>query len=61
MAQQIKDLALSLQWFGSLLCHWFDPWPVGEKKEEIRTHTHTEGRSHEDTSQGGTPPRKSTC
>ena len=24
--QQIKDLALSLQWFGLLLWHGFDPW-----------------------------------
>ena len=26
MAQWVKDLALSLQWHGSLLCCWFDPW-----------------------------------
>ena len=26
-AQQVKALALSLQWFGSLLWHEFDPWP----------------------------------
>jgi len=25
--QQIKDLALSLQWLGSLLWHRFSPWP----------------------------------
>ena len=23
---EVKDLALSLQWLGSLLCHGFDPW-----------------------------------
>ena len=27
MAQQVKDLALSLQWLGSLLRHGFDAWP----------------------------------
>ena len=27
VAQQVKDLALSLQWPGSLLWCWFDPWP----------------------------------
>ena len=27
MAQQIKDLAFSLQWFGSLLWYRFDSWP----------------------------------
>ena len=27
MAQQIKDLELSLLWLGSLLWHWFNPWP----------------------------------
>ena len=26
MAQQIKDLTLSLRWPGSLLWHRFDPW-----------------------------------
>jgi len=26
VVQQVKDLALSLQWFGSLLWHEFDPW-----------------------------------
>ena len=26
MAQQLKDLALSLQWLGSLLWHGFNPW-----------------------------------
>ena len=25
--QQVKDLALSLQWAGLLLWHRFDPWP----------------------------------
>ena len=24
--RQVKDLALSLQWLGSLLWHGFDPW-----------------------------------
>ena len=27
MAQQVKDLVLSLLWFGSLLWCVFDPWP----------------------------------
>ena len=27
MVQQVKDLALSLQWLRSLLCCGFDPWP----------------------------------
>ena len=27
MAQQVKDLALSLQWLESLVWHGFDPWP----------------------------------
>ena len=27
MVQKVKDLALSLQWLGSLLWHLFDPWP----------------------------------
>ena len=27
LVQQVKDLALSLQWFGSLLWHRFNPWP----------------------------------
>ena len=27
MAQQVKDLVLSLQWLGFLLWHRFDPWP----------------------------------
>ena len=27
MAQQVKDQALSLQWFRSLLWCRFDPWP----------------------------------
>ena len=27
MAKQVKDLALSLKWLGSLLWHGFDPWP----------------------------------
>ena len=27
VAQQVKDLMLSLQQFGSLLRHEFDPWP----------------------------------
>ena len=27
MVQQVKDLVLSLQWFGSLLWHKFEPWP----------------------------------
>ena len=27
MAQQIKGLVASLQWFGSLLGHGFNPWP----------------------------------
>ena len=26
MVQQGKDLALSLQWFGSVLWYRFDPW-----------------------------------
>ena len=25
--QQVKNLALALQWLGSLLWHRFDPWP----------------------------------
>ena len=28
MVQLVKDLVLSLQWLGSLLCCGFDPWPV---------------------------------
>ena len=43
VAQQVKDLALSLQWLGLLLWHGFDPWPVnfcmlqlwGKKKVNI--------------------------
>ena len=27
MVQQVKDLALSLQWLGSLPLLGFDPWP----------------------------------
>ena len=27
MAQQVKDLALLLLWFGSLLWCMFNPWP----------------------------------
>ena len=27
VAQQVKDLVLSLQWLGLLLWHGFDPWP----------------------------------
>ena len=27
MAQQVKELVLSLLWFGSLLWCEFDPWP----------------------------------
>ena len=27
MAQQVKDLALSLQWLGLLLWHRFNTWP----------------------------------
>ena len=27
MAQKVKDLVLSLQWLGSLLCCGFSPWP----------------------------------
>ena len=27
MAQQVKDLVLSLQWLRSLLWHGFSPWP----------------------------------
>ena len=27
MAQQVKDLALSLKWLGSQLWRWFSPWP----------------------------------
>lgn len=27
MAPQVKDPALSMQWFGSLLRHRFSPWP----------------------------------
>ena len=27
VAQQVKDLALSLPWFRLLLWHRFDPWP----------------------------------
>jgi len=27
VAQQVRDLALSLQQLGSRLWHWFDPWP----------------------------------
>ena len=27
VVQQVKDLALSLQWLWSLLWHGFDPWP----------------------------------
>ena len=27
VAQQVKDLMLSLQWLGLLLWHGFDPWP----------------------------------
>ena len=27
MAQWVKDLALSLQWLGSLLRRRFNPWP----------------------------------
>ena len=27
MAQQVKDLALSLQQLGSVLWHGFNPWP----------------------------------
>ena len=41
MAQQVKDLASSLLWLGSLLCCRFDPWPgnfhvpqVQEKKKK---------------------------
>ena len=43
VAQQVKDLALSLLWFWLLLWHRFDPWlgnfcrPIGvAKKEEKR-------------------------
>ena len=28
VAQQVKDPALSLQWFMSLLCRGFSPWPA---------------------------------
>ena len=40
MSQQIKDLALSLQWLGWLLWHRFESWPrelphaVGAAKKE---------------------------
>ena len=27
MAQQVKDLALSVLWLWLQLCHGFDPWP----------------------------------
>ena len=27
MVQLVKDLMLSLKWFGSMLCCGFDPWP----------------------------------
>ena len=27
MVQQVKDLALSPRWLGSLQCPGFDPWP----------------------------------
>ena len=27
MAQWVTDLALSLQWFGSLVWLWLEPWP----------------------------------
>ena len=27
MAQQVKDLALPLQWLGSLLWYGLEPWP----------------------------------
>ena len=43
MAQQVKDLASSLLWLGSLLCCRFDPWPgnfhvpqVQEKKKKTK-------------------------
>ena len=41
MAQQVKDLAMSLQWLQSLVWHVFDPWPgnfyilwLGQKKKK---------------------------
>ena len=42
MAQQVKDLALSLLQLGLLLWHGFDPWPwelphaTGEAKKELK-------------------------
>ena len=43
MAQQLKDLALSLHWLRLLLWHRFDPWPgtfhmpcVWPKKNELK-------------------------
>ena len=36
VAHQVEDLVLSLQWLGSLLWLWFDPWPgdVHEPQEQ---------------------------
>ena len=46
MAQQVRNMALSLKWLGSLLWLGFDPWPGNfnggegqpkkKKKKEIR-------------------------
>ena len=35
MAQGVKDLALSLQQFGSLLWHGFDPWPGNFRMPQV--------------------------
>ena len=46
VAQWVKDLALSLQHFGSLLWHGFNPWPLtsircgGKKKKKMKCWWH---------------------
>ena len=36
VVQQVKDLILSLQQFGLLLCHGFSPWPENFHMLQIR-------------------------
>ena len=36
VVQQVKDLALSLQWLRSLLWHRLDPWLVNFHVQQVR-------------------------
>ena len=53
VAQQVKDLVLSLQWLGSLLRHRINPWPrnllmrqVQPKKKKKKKETKKEKKTY---------------